>query len=84
MPYIDQALRPEKDAIVGAHEIEKWSAGELNYFLTRVLLKWMGTVSYMALVEALGTLVCVGLELYRRVATPYEDRKRDVNGEVYL
>jgi len=33
--------------------------------------------------EVIGVLECAKLELYRRVAAPYEERKRIENGEVY-
>ena len=41
-------------------------------------------VSYSFLNDFIGVLECVKLELYRRVATPYEEDKRQENGDVYV
>jgi len=30
-----------------------------------------------------GVLECAKMELYRRVAAPYEDKKKEENGDVY-
>ena len=35
------------------------------------------------LIPLIGVLECAKLELYRRVAAPYEDDKIDENGDVY-
>jgi hypothetical protein len=40
-------------------------------------------VRYAHLNEAIGVLECAKLELYRRIAAPYEDRKMGETGEVY-
>ena len=42
----------------------------------------MGT-NYVKLNELIGVLECAKLELYRRVASPYEDEKVESNGDVY-
>lgn len=57
--------------------------GVMNYVITRLLLRVFGRGSYMAFVFIIGTLGCVALEYYRRAAGPYEDQKREENGEVY-
>lgn len=60
------------------------SAGELNYVLTRIIdARLAGDLSYTTINEVVGVLECVKLELYRRIATPYEDTKRHENGDVY-
>jgi hypothetical protein len=38
---------------------------------------------YQAINDCLGALEGAKLELYRRVAAPYEDRKIQENGDVY-
>jgi hypothetical protein len=45
-------------------------------------LKAHGT-NYALLNELIGVLECAKLELYRRVASPYEDEKIQSNGDVY-
>lgn len=81
MPYIDQQTRSWM-----AEGRPATTAGELNYALTREVedyLKRKGGLSYHNLNEVLGVLTAVQLELYRRLAAPYEDAKRDQNGEVF-
>ncbi len=81
MPYIDKAAR---ERLAGGSPAE--SPGELNYQITRLLddyIQRQGGVRYAHLNEVVGVLECVKLELYRRLAAPYEDRKRDESGDVY-
>jgi hypothetical protein len=42
-----------------------------------------GRLRYAHLNEAIGVLECAKLELYRRVAAPYEDEKITESGDVY-
>jgi hypothetical protein len=81
MPYIKQDRR---DAIrAGAKPLD---AGELNFAITVLVdayLKDKGPIRYAHLNEVVGALDCAKLELYRRVAAPYEDQKIDENGDVY-
>lgn len=59
-------------------------AGPLNYLITRLVLRWIGSnPSYERLNGAIGVLECAKQELYRRVVAPYEDAKREENGDVY-
>lgn len=81
MPYIDSAVRTILDA--GEHP---QSAGELNYLITRMIdtyLQHKGGVRYAHINEVVGVLECAKMELYRRVAAPYEDEKCDESGDVY-
>jgi hypothetical protein len=85
MPYIDQDARRRMDA--GETPA---SAGELNYAVTRLVDAYLaraaadaGRVRYAHLNEAVGVLECAKLELYRRVAAPYEDEKIAESGDVY-
>lgn len=80
MPYVDQQARQRLDAGAAPE-----NAGELNYAITRIVDRYLATtgVRYTHLNEAVGVLECAKLELYRRIAAPYEDRKRDEAGDVY-
>ena len=81
MPYIDADARARIDA-GGAPE----TAGELNYAITRLVDEYLvrlGGIRYAHLNEVVGALECAKLELYRRLAAPYEDAKRDETGDVY-
>jgi hypothetical protein len=42
-----------------------------------------GDLRYAHINEAIGALECAKLELYRRVAAPYEDEKMKESGDVY-
>lgn len=60
-------------------------AGQLNYQVTSLVLAYLkenGT-SYGTINAAIGVLECAKLELYRRIAAPYEDKKIAENGDVY-
>lgn len=85
MPYIS---RDARDRLAAGGEPE--SAGELNYALTRLVDAYLaraaadeGRIRYAHLNEAIGVIECAKLELYRRVAAPYEDEKAAESGDVY-
>ena len=81
MPYIDRDARARLDA--GARPD---NAGELNYAITRVVDRYLvdkGGIRYAHLNEVIGALECAKLELYRRLAAPYEDEKIRGSGDVY-
>ena len=80
MPYIRQERR---DAILAGAKPQ--DAGELNFAISVLVdnyLKDKG-IKYAHLNEVIGALDCAKLELYRRVAAPYEDEKIKQNGDVY-
>ncbi len=89
MPYINQderdilepALRNLRTAIAaipGAHD------GQINYVVTRLINELLcDRLGYVNLERGIGLLECAKLELYRRMAAPYEEAKRHENGEVY-
>ncbi len=81
MPYIDRIARERLDA-GGSPE----TPGELNYAITRLLDDYLvdrGGIRYTHLNEVVGVLECAKMELYRRLAAPYEDRKIEEAGDVY-
>lgn len=59
--------------------------GELNYVLTELIQKHLSErgINYTNINEVIGVLECCKLELYRRLAAPYEDVKIKENGDVY-
>ena len=89
MPYIPKDERTELDELAGALVTILRNGnfrGKLNYFISSIaegLIQANG-VSYSFLNDFIGVLECVKLELYRRVATPYEDDKKVENGDVYV
>ena len=79
MPYVSNPMRKLLDT--GSAPI---NPGELNYLITKLILKYLGSnPGYTEINEVIGVLECAKLELYRRIAAPYEDEKCRVNGDVY-
>lgn len=93
MPYIRQEKRSEIENELDQliikfleSELEVGTAGRLNYLISSItgaILNNDERVSYARINELIGVLECAKLELYRRVAAPYEDDKSRLNGDVY-
>jgi len=81
VPYIKKERREE---ILGGSRPR--DAGELNFAITvlvdNYLQDWGGT-KYSNLNEVVGAMECAKMELYRRIAAPYEDKKIKEAGDVY-
>ena len=60
--------------------------GELNYLITCLVDDYLRVegLTYSTINTVIGALECAKMEVYRRVAAPYEDDKRAKHGEVYL
>jgi hypothetical protein len=81
MPYIEPDARERIDR-GGKPE----TSGELNYAITRLVDDYLirkGGIRYAHLNEVVGVLECAKLELYRRLAAPYEEKKMGETGDVY-
>jgi len=80
MPYITQEQRKVLDPII--EQLGDLDDGELNYTVTRISHRFIKSHSfrYATLARVIGGLICVVLELYRRVAARYEDKKIKENG----
>ena len=60
--------------------------GELTYLITKLCVEYLDDANpetYSIINGIVGALECAKLELYRRVAVPYEDFKSNLNGDVY-
>lgn len=81
MPYITQEA---KDALAQEGVVPS-NAGELNFMLTMLVLEYVKANGEMYSVynDILGALEGCKLEFYRRIVSPYESMKADVNGDVY-
>ncbi len=94
MPYIRQDKRDEFDTELDAFILKfletgenESTAGRLNYSISRILgaiLNDDERISYARINELVGVLECAKIELYRRIAAPYEDDKSRINGDVYF
>lgn len=90
MPYIKQEYRGKLDDAMGivasamqAVPDDK-QVGAWNYFITQFFVSGMPKeFAYQYIVNVLGTLEAVKLEFYRRMASPYEDVKKEENGDAY-
>lgn len=88
MPYILYRDRPECDkaveSVVDLCDSIDWDIGAINYIFSRILYAWfIRRRNYATICTIMGTLRCVSDEFYRRIAAPYEDDKKHVNGDVY-
>ena len=82
MPYIKEHIRININETGGDLGVD--CAGDLNYFLTKTILHYLGThYNYQKINDVIGALECCKLELYRRLVAPYEDIKIKENGDVY-
>lgn len=87
MPYIRQSNRHLIDEGRGGLQnfAQDMSAGDLNYAISQLVAGFIDGqgLQYEAINSAIGVLECAKLELYRRIAGPYEDKKMKENGDVY-
>lgn len=86
MPYIKHEKRVELlDLYV--YELFEYvdCAGDLNYIVSDLCNAYLQRhgLNYKNLNELIGALECAKIELYRRMAAPYEDQKILENGDVY-
>lgn len=83
MPYIKNAEKVKFEK--GLKDLPPASsAGELNYLFTKIAHKYLKHhgLKYQYLNDVSGALTNANLELYRRMAAPYEDQKIKENGDV--
>jgi hypothetical protein len=91
MPYVNPIIRRSLKFAVGrmtaalAHFDRGRLPGVLNYVISTILAKQIKDrgCNYHLLNELIGALECCKLELYRRLAAPYEDKKIGENGDVF-
>jgi hypothetical protein len=88
MPYIKELDRVKFKPIL--EEFDKIilhsliSTGDMNYLITKMVHNFLDEkgVSYKNINEMIGVLECAKLELYRKIASPYEDEKEKTNGKI--
>lgn len=85
MPYIKNLKRAELDPTFIESTMLPTNSGELNFCITRLCDDYINRrgLKYEQINAVIGALECAKLELYRRIAAPYEDRKIKTNGDVY-
>ncbi len=79
MPYIDPEKRKEFESILDQLDNISIRTGDMNYFISSVLHRWIRKykLCYDMLNSIVGVLECIKLELYRMIAAPYEDQKKE-------
>ena len=93
MPYIKKSQQMKYDEAISkiVHELNlegvtaMYPSGHLNYIISKIIndtLKRQG-LRYQNINSIIGALDCCKMELYRRIASPYEDLKIQENGDVY-
>lgn len=93
MPYISQDKREFLDehieelygALCELDDDPKNNAeGNLNYAITKLLRVWYdpNEQGYRAINDSIGLLECIKLEHYNQIAVPYEEQKKNDNGDV--
>ena len=84
MPYIDSSSL-NRENLTPSSENDPMTAGELNFCITCMCDQYLAhNLDYQAINDVVGALEGAKLEMYRRIAAPYEDYKKAVNGEVYV
>lgn len=89
MPYIKKDRRTElvdfKRMGIDVKSREVSTSGELNFVITSILCDYLNKygLSYATINDIVGVLECAKIEFYRRIASPYEDKKIEENGDVY-
>lgn len=85
MPYIPQADRDRLGSEWGEGMIPYMKTpGELNFMLTTLCLRYASQhgKSYQTFNDVIGALDGASKEFYRCHVAPYEDSKREANGDV--
>ena len=77
MPYIKEYERE--------YAIAK-TPGELNFLIHELIAQYLNEkgLRYNTINDVVGVLSCVQAEFYRRIAAPYEDKKKAENGDIVL
>jgi hypothetical protein len=91
MPYIKEESRKGYndlvDQIVKILSKDDFvnGAGDINYVITRLIWKVFESDKCYNMANSLtGVLSCVQAEFYRRIVAPYEDKKKEENGDIKL
>jgi hypothetical protein len=84
MPYIPQENRPKFDDLLDQALNKIENHGELNYVISTMAWEYVlgRKLSYTEMQHVIGTLECVKQEMYRRMLSPYEDKKIEENGDI--
>jgi hypothetical protein len=86
MPYIKKEDRKKFDDVLEQLPVPA-NAGELNYLLTKIAIKYFklkpNGQNYQTINDVAGAFHCAATEFSRRLVASYEDQKISDNGDVY-
>lgn len=85
MPYIKPKNRGKLDAAIDSLILRIDNKGELNYTVSRLMSGYVVQrgKNYQNLSDAMAALADAIKEFYRRVVVPYENKKIEMNGDVF-
>lgn len=88
MPYVTKERKVKLDTRLSrtiTHANRMKGPGELNYLVTQLAIAYCkdNGLDYRTINDVMGGLDSARAEFYRRVATPYEEGKAEVNGDVF-
>ena len=87
MPYIPSTRSREinNELTTIGDQFMPQNAGDLNYIVSTFIDNFLVEkgLRYSHINEMIGALDCCKMELYRRIAEPYEDSVIDKNGDAY-
>ena len=92
MPYITQEKRlptietTRKLINLISEAPDKFGPGDLNYIISRIIGHYISKkgLCYQHINDVVGVLECAKLEVYRRLAGPYENNAIKKNGDLYI
>lgn len=86
MPYIKASDKTKFYKLLGRiATTDDMTEGELNFLITQLCTRYLHQHGkrYSTINSIIGALECSKQEFYRRIATPYEDIKKEENGDAY-
>ena len=80
MPYIPQSKRRD----IEMNNLPPTAPGELAFIFVNEAAAYLDTMglSFQTISQVMGALECAKLEVYRRMAAPYEDSKKTSHGDL--
>lgn len=84
MPYVEDDKKIKVDLAIHdlVSNIKFYSVGQINYALSKILIAY-DPQHYLDHNTLIGLLECVKLEYWRRMVVPYEEKKRQINGDIF-
>jgi hypothetical protein len=75
------AIRDIRTGLYNPHDFSNY-LGRINYCFSRIITGVMKDISYRNIAMTTGVLENIKQEFYRRIGSPYEDKKILENGDI--